>query len=145
MKRNLGGQNGADQAGNLLSAASQTASQPVNNGSDALQAKLASVMLDMLRLDAGFASQGARLTISALQALADGQRSIPGRKSVIYFTPGMLLTPELDAPFRNLMATANRDNITFYSVDTRGVMTGAQNSGATRPAGRRRPCQRDYG
>ena len=52
LKRNLGGQNGADQPGNLLSAASQTASQPVANGSDALQAKLASVMLDMLRLDA---------------------------------------------------------------------------------------------
>ena len=88
-------------------------------------------MLDMLRLDAALAAQGSRLTISALQALVDGQRSIPGRKSVIYFTPGMYLTPELDAPFRNLMASANRDNITFYSVDTRGVMTGAQNSGAT--------------
>ena len=99
MKRNLAGQNGADQPGNLLSAASQTASQPVNNGSDALQAKLASVMLDMLRLDAGVAAQGSRLTLSALRALVDGQRSIPGRKSVIYFTTGMYLTPELDAPF----------------------------------------------
>jgi VWFA-related protein len=130
LKRNLGGQNGADQDGNLLAAASQTASQPVNNGSDALQAKLASVMLDMLRMDAAVASQGARLTLSALRALVDGQRSIPGRKSVVYFTWGMYLTPELDVPFRNLMSTANRDNVTFYSVDTRGVMTGAQNSGA---------------
>jgi VWFA-related protein len=131
LKRNLAGQNGADQPGNLLSAASQTASQPVNNGSDALQAKLASVMLDMLRLDAGVAAQGARLTLSALRALVDGQRSIPGRKSVIYFTTGMRLPPELDAPFRSLMATANRNNITFYSVDTRGVMTKSQNAGAT--------------
>ena len=55
----------------------------------------------------------------------------PGRKSVIYFTWGMYLTPELDVPFRSLMSTANRDNVTFYSVDTRGVMTGAQNAGAT--------------
>jgi VWFA-related protein len=130
LKRNLGGQNGADQPGNLLSAASQTASQPVNNGSDALQAKLASVMLDMLRLDAGVAAQGSRLTLSALRALVDGQRSIPGRKSVIYFTTGMRLPPELDAPFRSLMATANRNNTTFYSVDTRGVMTKSQNAGA---------------
>ena len=130
LKRNLAGQNGADQPGNLLSAASQTASQPVNNGSDALQAKLASVMLDMLRLDAGVAAQGSRLTLSALRALVDGQRSIPGRKSVIYFTTGMRLPPELDAPFRSLMATANRNNTTFYSVDTRGVMTKSQNAGA---------------
>src|SRR5213075_3560516 len=51
LKRGLGGQNGADQDANLLAAASATASQPVNNGSDALQARLASVMLDMLRMD----------------------------------------------------------------------------------------------
>src|SRR5437588_226092 len=121
LKRNMGGQNGADQPGNLLAAASQTANQPVNNGSDALEAKLASVMLDMLRMDSSVAAQGARLTLSALRALVDGQRSIPGRKSVVYFTWGMYLTPELDAPFRNLMSTANRENVTFYSVDTRGV------------------------
>jgi VWFA-related protein len=130
LKRNLGGQNGADQAGNLLAAAADTASQPVNNGADAVQAKLASVMLDMLRMDSAVAAQGARLTLSALRALVDGQRTIPGRKSVIYFTWGMYLTPELDVPFHSLMSTANRDNVTFYSVDTRGVMTGAQNSGA---------------
>ena len=130
LKRNLGGQNGADQAGNLISAASQTASQPVNNGSDALQAKLASVMLDMLRLDAAVGSQGGRLTLSALRALVDGQKSIPGRKSVVYFTAGMYLTSELDAPFQSLMSAANRDNITFYTVDTRGVMVTAQTADA---------------
>jgi VWFA-related protein len=130
LKRNLGSQNGADQPGDLLSAASQTASQTINNGSDAVQAKLASVMLDMLRMDASVAAQGARLTLSALRALVNGQKTIPGRKSVIYFTTGIYLTPELDVPFRNLMSIANRDNVTFYSVDTRGVMTSAQNSGA---------------
>ncbi len=126
LKRNLAGQNGADQEGNLLAAASQTASQPVHSGADALQAKLASIMLDMLRMDSAATGQGSRLTLSALRALVEGQRSIPGRKSVIYFTRGMYLTPELDVPFRNLMSTANRGNVTFYSIDTRGVMTGAQ-------------------
>jgi len=43
----------------------------------------------------------------------------------------MYLTPELDATFNNLTSMANRANVTFYSVDTRGVMTYAQNSGAT--------------
>jgi VWFA-related protein len=131
LRRNLGGQNGADQPGNLLSAATQTAKQAVTGGSDALQARLAQVMLSMLRLDAGVAGYGTRLTLSALRALVDGQRSIPGRKSVLYFTSGMRLPPELDVPFRSLMATANRNNITFYSVDTRGVMTTSQNAGAS--------------
>ena len=135
LRRNLGGQNGADQPGNLLAAASQTASQVVNNGSDALQATLAQVMLSMLRMDAAVAAQGSRLTISALRALVDGQRAIPGRKSVIYFTTGMRLPPELDVPFRSLMSSANRDNITFYSVDTRGVMTASQTAGAREQLG----------
>ena len=135
LRRNLGGQNGADQPGNLLAAASQTASQVVNNGSDALQATLAQVMLSMLRMDAAVAAQGSRLTIAALRALVDGQRAIPGRKSVIYFTTGMRLPPELDVPFRSLMSSANRDNITFYSVDTRGVMTASQTAGAREQLG----------
>ena len=124
-----------DQPGNLLSAASQTAGQAINNGSDALQATLAQVMLAMLRLDAGVAGYGTRLTLSALRALVDGQRTIPGRKSVIYFTWGMSLPPELDVPFRSLMSTANRNNITFYSVDTRGVMTASQTAGARNQLG----------
>jgi VWFA-related protein len=131
LKRNLSGANGAVQDTDVLSAASQTASQPVSNGSQALDAKLASVMLDMLRMDAAVGAQGARLTISALRSLVDGQRSIPGRKSVVYFTWGMYVTPELDVAFRNLMSTANRNNVTFYSVDTRGVMVSSKNAGAT--------------
>jgi VWFA-related protein len=137
LKRNLNGQtvNGADQNTNLLTAATQTASaQPTgggaNSGDVALQAKLASVMLDMLRMDAAAQSQGTRLSISALKALVDGLREMPGRKSVMYFTSGMYLGPELDTPFRNLMGAANRDNVTFYSVDVRGVMTSSQNAGA---------------
>ncbi len=132
LKRNLGGQtvNGADQDSNLLTAATQTAGQPVANGEQALQAKLASVMLGMLRLDTAAQSQGTRLSVFALKSLEDGLRQMPGRKSILYFTSGMYLTPELDTPFRNLISTANRDNVTFYSVDVRGVMTYSQNSGA---------------
>ena len=130
LKRNLGNQNGADIAGNLLAAAQTTASETVTNGGQALEAMLASVMLDMLRMDSGVASQGARLTINALRSLVDGQRNMPGRKSIIYFTWGMYETPELDVPFQSLISTANRSNITFYSVDTRGVMTAAQNLAA---------------
>ncbi len=132
LKRNLGGQtvNGADQDANLRTAAVQTAVQPVTNGDSAIQAKLASVMLDMLRMDAAVQSQGTRLSVTALKALVDGLRQMPGRKSVMYFTSGMYLTPELDTLFRNLISTANRANVTFYNVDTRGVMTYSQNGGA---------------
>jgi VWFA-related protein len=133
LKRQLAGQagTGADVNTNLLATAGQVSSQPVTNGDSAVQAKLASVMLDMLRLDAAVSAQGTRLTLSALKSLVQGLREMPGRKSVLYFTWGMYLTPELDVPFRNIISFANRENVTFYSVDTRGVMTSSQNSAAT--------------
>jgi VWFA-related protein len=142
LKRYLAGQtvNGADQPGTTLTTATQTADQAAAGGAGAgataVQAKLASVMLDMLRMDAAMASQDARLTLNALESLVRGLQSMPGRKSVLYFTWGMYLTPELDAIFRNLTSMANRANVTFYSVDTRGVMTYAQNAGATDQLGR---------
>jgi VWFA-related protein len=136
LKRDLNGQtvNGANQDSSLLTAATQTATAPTpagggsSAGEAALQGMLSRVMLSMLRMDQAAMSQGTRLSIYALKALVDGLRPMPGRKSVMYFTSGMYLGPELDVPFRNLMATANRNNVTFYSVDCRGVMTGAQNA-----------------
>jgi VWFA-related protein len=141
LKRNLGSPTGgaADQDSNLLATATQTATGALPSGltaggsavgAAAVQKALASTMLDMMRLDQAAASQANRLSIFALKALVDGLRQMPGRKSVMYFTSGLYLTPDLDFPFRNLMATANRDNVTFYSVDCRGVMTGSQNAGA---------------
>ena len=142
LKRYLAGQtvNGADQPNTTLTTATQTATQALPTGgaagSAAMQARLATVMLDMLRMDATMASQETRLSLTALESLVRGLQSMPGRKSVLYFTAGMYLTPELDAIFRNLTSMANRANVTFYAVDTRGVMTFAQNAGATDQLGR---------
>lgn len=133
LKRNLNGQtvNGADQDVNLRTAATQTAGQTVADGSQAIQAKLASVLLDMLRMEASAAGMGTRLSIAALEALVRGLQAMPGRKSVLYFSAGMYKPSELDEPFRSLKGMANRANVTFYSLDTRGVMTHSQNAGAT--------------
>jgi VWFA-related protein len=148
LKRYLAGQTvaGADQADTTLTAAAQTATQSLPSGAAAaagggigaaaVQAKLVSVMLDMLRMDATMASQDTRLSLTALESLVRGLQSMPGRKSVLYFTAGMYLSPELDAIFRSLTSMANRANVTFYAVDTRGVMTFAQNAGATDQLGR---------
>lgn len=116
-------------------------SGPPPAGAAAIQAKLAAVVLGMLHMDAAIAADAARMSIAGLQSLTYGLQQWPGRKSVLYFTKGMTLTPELDTMFRNLTSMANRANVTFYSVDTRGVIagyesntrdvsTGAQNAGA---------------
>ncbi len=130
---------------NPATMATQTLAQPLPAGGAAgaamIQAKLVSIMLDMLRMEAAFATEDSRMSLSALESLVHGLQGMPGRKSVLYFTTGMNLPPELDAMFRNLTSMANRANVTFYSVDTRGVIagyganmrdvsTGAQNAGA---------------
>jgi len=119
--------------GSVGSVAGQTAGPPP--GTDFTAPILARVMWDMMRMEATAASQGARLSISALKSLVQGLQTMPGRKSVIYFTLGLPVTPELDVPFRNLMSLANRANVTFYSVDTHGGRTFAGSGDARIKAG----------
>ena len=96
------------QATNIADAGDPTSGPPA----DPTAAGFAKVMLDMLRMDASAQANGARMSLDALKALVAGLREMP------------------DTMFRNLVATANRDNVTFYSVDTRGVTVGAQNDAA---------------
>jgi VWFA-related protein len=138
LRRQFAGQTaGSDESTTLLVAAAQTASQNTFLGkpgrnTDWFAPVLARVMLDMLRVEQGAAAQGAQFSIYALKALVQGLQSMPDRKSVVYFSTGMYETPELDVPFRNLISQANRANVTFYSVDTRGVLTTAQNQEGSR-------------
>jgi hypothetical protein len=87
-------------------------------------------MLDMLRMDAAAVSQGTRRSLGALHSLVQGLVPMPGRKSILYFTSGMVFGSELDAMYNNLVGSANRANVTFYTVDTRGVTTYNDNAGA---------------
>jgi VWFA-related protein len=130
LRRRLSSDSGAPEPSATLAGAVAAAAQPVANGAQALDAKLASVMLDMLRLDTSVATQGTRLMLSALRTLVEGQSSMPGRKSVLYFTSGMYLGPELDAVFRGLVSSANRNNVTFYALETGGVGVTALTEGA---------------
>jgi VWFA-related protein len=99
-------------------------------GSDPNKSVLARTMLDMLRMDAPVIGMDSRLSISAFESVVQGLQSIPGRKSILYFTFGMNVTPELDVPFHNLIGLANHAHVAFYSLDTRGVSSVSQNSEA---------------
>ncbi len=115
--------------------AAQTAAAATAAGAAAgaayIEKRTAEIMLEMLSFDASYGrNEGSRLSIFSLLSLVRGQYSMPGRKSILYFTWGMYVPPHLDEPFRNIMSAANRGNISFYSVDTRGVTTWSQNQGA---------------
>ena len=128
---NANGVAGADQQANLIAAANDLAKTAPGRGDvDNTAPFLAQVMLDMLRMEAGAVSNGTRLSLEALRSLVQGLIPMPGRKSVLYFSSGMYVPNELDVMFNNLISMANRSNVTFYSVDTRGVTTYSDNSEA---------------
>jgi len=109
----------------------QAAAQMQEMGSQAVQARLAQVMMSMLQFDASTSgAEDTRTSIFSLLSLVRGQFSMPGRKTILYFSEGMWIPTHLDEPFRSVISTANRTNVTFYAVDTRGVMTWGQNVGA---------------
>jgi VWFA-related protein len=60
--------------------------------------------------------------LSALQSLAETLRDVPGRKSVIHFSSGIERTgEENDAQLRATTDAANRADVSFYTVDARGL------------------------
>ena len=47
----------------------------------------------------------------------------PGRKSIVFFSEGLPVSPVLSARFDDLIDAANRSNVTVYAVDANGLRT----------------------
>lgn len=61
--------------------------------------------------------------LAALESMADLLRGVPGRKSVIHFSSGIERTGiENQAQLRATIDAANRANVSFYTVDARGLV-----------------------
>lgn len=61
--------------------------------------------------------------LAALESLADLLRGVPGRKSVIHFSSGVERTGiENQAQLRATTDAANRADVSFYTVDARGLV-----------------------
>lgn len=69
--------------------------------------------------------QVGNLSIDALQRLIEAQAQLPGRKTIVYFSPGLILPPEQPDRFRAVISAANRANIAFYTVDPSGLETAS--------------------
>jgi tetratricopeptide (TPR) repeat protein len=58
-----------------------------------------------------------------LLALLKAQEELAGRKTLVLFTTGLVVPPNLDSLFRTTVGQANRANVSIYSVDVRGLDT----------------------
>jgi VWFA-related protein len=66
--------------------------------------------------------EGSR-TIDALRILIRQQAQLPGRKTVLYVSEGLTVPPEQPELLESVISEANRANVSFYTVDARGLIT----------------------
>jgi VWFA-related protein len=89
--------------------------------------RMAKMQYDMLQAaEAADREQYARATIDALLTLVRAQSQLPGRKVVLYFNPWLFIPEVVKEQYSNLISTANRSNISFYTVDPKGLVTWSQ-------------------
>ena len=62
-------------------------------------------------------------TANALMAVVSAMRAIPGRKSVVFFTEGLAIPPNVKARFESVIDAANRANVSIYPMDAAGLRT----------------------
>jgi hypothetical protein len=69
---------------------------------------------------------------AALTALASSMGSLPGRKTVVFFSEGMSVPATVEAKFRAVIETANRSNVSFYAIDAKGLKVHSEQAATAR-------------
>jgi VWFA-related protein len=89
--------------------------------------RMAKMQYDMLQAaESADREYNARATIDALLTLVQAQSQLPGRKVVLYFNPWLFIPEVVKEQYNNLIGTANRSNVSFYTVDPKGLVTWSQ-------------------
>lgn len=60
-------------------------------------------------------------TTNALLAVTTALGTLPGRKSVVFFAEGLSIPDAVLPHFRNVVTTANRGNVSIYTIDAAGL------------------------
>lgn len=118
----------------------EAASAPAGQGQMLSGPALADAMLanrvlkQFLLLRTTLSLQQARPVLAALAAICEGQRSVPGKKTLVLFSQGFVSPAVLDWQVRSTIDIANRANVSVYVIDSAGLRAGAPASGALVPA-----------
>ncbi len=65
--------------------------------------------------------QQGHATINSLMAVISGLGELPGRKTVIFFAEALAIPSNVQTQFDSVVATANRFNVSVYSLDAAGL------------------------
>lgn len=133
MQRQLGPATAGESVGEQTQAVIDATGGSGGKGpsGDTATAAMAQMMLTMLQLArTSELAQTGRSAIWGLIDVVSQQYRLPGRKSILFFSSGFGIPQGMEEPWRVLISTANRFNVTFYSIDARGLNTTAMNQQA---------------
>jgi VWFA-related protein len=75
------------------------------------------------------------LESAALTSLVTGLGSLPGRKTIVLFSEGMTIPPAAEAKFRAVVDSANRNNVSIYAIDAKGLKVHSDLAATARSIG----------
>jgi VWFA-related protein len=93
-------------------------------GAAGLDAQMRRFIQQMQSFAAGVeSSQRGHATFYPLMALAKAQGALEGRKAILLFSEGLQVPSSVEEAFQAAISEANRANVSFYTVDARGLDT----------------------
>jgi VWFA-related protein len=117
----------AQGANQLQSSGNAAPSSSAVQGFVAYQ--MAKMQYDMLQAaDSGDREYGARSDVDSLLNLVQAESQLPGRKAVLYFNPSLFIPEVVKEQYQYMISTANRANVSFYTVDPKGLVTWNQST-----------------
>jgi VWFA-related protein len=67
----------------------------------------------------------------SLQTIIRYESALPGRKTILYLSDGLIDPPGRQEIVRQVVSAANRGNVTFYCIDVRGMSLTTSNGAST--------------
>jgi VWFA-related protein len=105
---------------------------------DPFEVKKLEMMASAMRMSDSLQRQAeGQWSLYPLLALVKAQAPLSGRKTLVLFSPGVQVPPNLDDVFRSVVSEANRSNVSVYCVDARGLSSKGKlesSAGALRDA-----------
>jgi VWFA-related protein len=114
------------------SAAAAGAPNAAAIGSANVMAEMAQMIASSLRFsDSIQRQQQGQSSLYPMLGLVKAQSRLAGRKTLVYFSEGLVVPKNLQEVFETAKSEANRANVTIYAIDARGL-NSARDSDASR-------------
>jgi len=95
----------------------------------ALSQAIGRIQVGMLRtFEALERDQQGYASTNGLLSVVNGLKSLPGRKTVVFFSEGLAIPPNVQAQFRSVIHSANRANVSVYAMDAGGLRAESMNA-----------------